>query len=211
MINKFKETGKDLGDMSLNIAVKSGLSLIPIVGSALANSYDEINNKIQYERIEIFISELKEEIKVLDKKMNNQVLSEEEYGVIVEKIFESVKLETNPIKRDYFKKIFINGLILNDVKSYRIELFIEILSKLNIVDIGVLRILNEKTNSVPITSITDSRFLNQELYGSIHKIKSYGFVNISMSSMTIGGPKSNVKENVSLNEYGREFLVYCLK
>lgn len=211
MSDNLKEIGKGVADITLNATVKMGLSLIPIVGPALAISYDEINNKIQVERLESFIEELRKEINALGVTVHNSIISNEEFGIVVEKVFKSVKDESNPIKREYFKRLFINGLIINDVESYRIEIFIRVLSELNIVDIKMLRLLHEKKESIAIQSITDSNFSKEELYGSLNKLRSYGFVNITMSSMTLAGPQSKVKENAVLNVFGKNFLDYCLK
>lgn len=211
MKGSYKAVSKDIADMTLNTTVKMGLSLIPVVGPALAMSYDEVNNKIQVDRLESFIAELSKEIQALELAVHNCIISNEEFGIVIEKIFKSVKDETNPIKREYFKRLFINGLIINDVESYRIEIFIRVLSELNIVDIKMLRLLHEKRESIAVQSITDSEFSIEELYGSLNKLKSYGFVNITMSSMTLAGPQSRVKENAILNAFGQNFLDFCLK
>lgn len=214
MFEKGKEVASQIADTTFNEMITYGLNAIPVVGGPLAAFYRDVNDRIKFERIEGFLAQLKEEIEKTQRRLEDTdltfSLAKEEWAAFIETVLTKVEKEPSQEKRDLFKNIFIST-VSNDKYSYeKIAMFVEILDSLHPIDIHFLNYLSKASEAVVFNQLTVHQYTRDELYGSMQRLKNYGFLNVWFAGLTLGGPQDKSRENILLNEYGREFIEFAL-
>jgi hypothetical protein len=199
----------------LEIAVESGLQLIPFVGGSIASAYFGTKQAREFQRIEQFYTELANEI--LEIKENIASLdAQDEEGLVslIEQVNDKIEHEHQTAKiiayKNYMKNILLNPV--NNTNYDKRKVFLDILKDMSLLECEIIIVLYK--NSAIWAKVKDIRKPNVNQYaivGAISKLKSYGFLRTSQGNFSIGGNDDNLlEENVLINEYGKEFTEFVL-
>lgn len=201
----------------IEIAIQSGLQLVPYVGGALSSVYFETKNEKRFKRIESFYEELSQKIEQSEIRLPSiDQHNSDELVALFEILNEKIEREHTQQKREYFKSFTLNtlGSPLNgnfDKKRF----FLETLDQMSLLECEILSFLYSKQQQgnaqITVGSISKPGVEQYAIVGAIGRLKTYGFLSASTNSITIGGGDDNaLQENVSLTTFGNNFVNYCL-
>lgn len=211
MINNEKLDNKT----KLEIVVEAGLQMIPYVGGSVATAYFGTKQAKEFKRIERLYSELSDELSVMKSKIAS-IKEQYEDGLVslIEQVNDKVEKEHQELKFQCYKKYMKNILIspVNTSNYDKRKTFLDIMGHILILEIEIVTLLyNNYDMNVSVKSITKQGVDQYAIVGAVNKLKSYGFLRTSQASFSIGGGMDNLLEEiVGINEYGKEFVDFCL-
>tara|TARA_R110002072_G_scaffold7473_10_gene40187 strand:- start:2863 stop:3660 length:798 start_codon:yes stop_codon:yes gene_type:complete len=161
MINNKEEISKT--------ATKVLFGIIPYIGDALDEVVFEHRSRIKQNRINQFVESFKEFYKSLNiKQVKIDDIKSEEFGDVFEAILRSVANNRSKHKIEHFKNILANQIQHANYTDFT-ETYLDIVSKLNEVQISILKSHNEiKT---PIEELTKKEEQLTETIKKLKKIK----------------------------------------
>lgn len=70
----------------------------------------------------------------------------------------------------------------------------------------------QRNNMIAVGSIRKQGIKQYAIIGAVSRIKSYGFLKTTQASFSIGATNDDnmLHENIAINDYGIEFIKYCL-
>ncbi|NMH72768.1 hypothetical protein HF078_06765 [Bacillus sp. RO2] len=203
--------GKD----KFEIAVQSGMQLIPYVGGAMATAYFGSKQEKRFKRIESFYQEIYAEFEGFKEGFKDfQEHNTDAIIAIMEEFNEALEREHTSQKREYFKKYLKNTLINPVTNNFdERKFFLETLGGMSLLECEVLIFLNHNYGSNIRVGAIEKPGINQyAIVGAIGKLKSHGFVQTGQGSMTIGSGLDNMlNEIVSISSFGQVFCKFCLE
>lgn len=210
-------SGKDkltIGD-EINIAVQSGLQLIPYVGGAISTAYFGRKQEKAFKRVERLYSELASELSTI-KTQIVPIESQDEDGLIslIEQVNDKVENEHQEIKFQSYKK-FMKNILTDPVNSSNYDkrkTFLDIIEHISIIELEILVFLYKNFGvTTQVKNISKPGVNQYAIVGAINKLKSYGFLRTAQGSFSIGGNNDNLLEEiVSVNEYAKEFIEFSI-
>lgn len=200
----------------VEIAIQTGMQLIPYVGGSLATAYFGTKQAKQFKRIEDFYQKLAvelEQTKTLIAKMESQYVD----GLVslVEQVNNKVENEHLQKKAEYLRKYMIN-LLKNPVthSNYDVrKVYLDNLGNMTLLECEIITDLyQQRNNMITVGSIRKQGVKQYAIVGAVSRIKSYGFLKTTQASFSIGATNDDnmLHENIAINDYGIEFVKYCL-
>ncbi|CEQ04076.1 Uncharacterised protein [[Clostridium] sordellii] len=202
-----------------DIAIESGIQLIPGIGGALSSAYFGAKQAKQFKRLESFYQELSLEMKELKEKI---IPMDEQYedGLIslIEQINEGVEKEHQRKKIEFYKGYMKKLLTKPLTKSIydKSKMFLDILESMTVLEIELLTHLYkfylENSTSIEIRNISRQDLDQYAIVGIISKLKSYGFIRTVEQRLTFGGGQDNLlNDSIVLSNYGIEFIEFITR
>lgn len=200
----------------LEIAIESGMQLIPYVGGVLTTAYFGTKQAKEFERIKRFYSELSEELtNVKDKIVSMDSQYEDGLISLIEQLNYKVEREHQEEKIKYFKNYMKSILIepVSNINYDKRKVFLDIIENSTLIECDILVKLNSIYGKwVQVRYITHKNYDKYAIIGAINRLKSYGFLKTRQEDILVGGVDSNVlSELISISDYGREFVEFIIK
>ncbi|MGZ3883861.1 MAG: hypothetical protein ACXVP0_05975 [Bacteroidia bacterium] len=118
--------------------LKSVLSNIPIVGTALSETLFDYKSRVKQERLNIFVYELGKYFKsASETDIDIEFIRSEDFAGLFELVVEKVTKTGSVAKRDLFKKIVTSSIEARSVPEFT-ETFLSLISQLNEKQIEIL-------------------------------------------------------------------------
>jgi hypothetical protein len=194
----------------LEIAIQSGLQLVPYVGSSLSTAYFSTKQEKRFKRIEAFYDELSEQISNLESELLSLKDHDEESLVaLIERLNDEIEKESSKQKREYFKNFFIHMLQTPTLTSNYDErrMLLESLASITFLEFQVL--LNYSKH--PKENLTFNQGIDPDVKaGAISRLEMLGFLQSTYTTTTFVG-QSKAKKRVSISEFGKRFISFCLE
>lgn len=191
------------------IAIESGLQLVPWVGGALSTAYFSIKQEKRLKRIESFYAELSEQMINLESAISSLGSHDEESLVaLIERLNDEIEKESSIQKRNYFKTFFISILqtptLANNYDERR--MLLDSLASITHLEFQVLLNISEYKESVQefITGIDPSLF-----EGAIARLETLGMLTARYNTTSFIG-QSNAKKHTSISDFGKKFISFCI-
>lgn len=190
------------------IAIESGLQLIPYVGSALSTAYFSTKQEKRFKRIETFYKELAEKVEQFGEIFTSfENHDTESLMSIIEILNEKIEQEHSQQKREYFKNYFIN-ILKTPTLEYNYDkrrIFLETLANMTLLEFQVLLTFYENTIFSDINRNGNSSIIQ----GVKARLEMYGFLESSYRAITTAGI-SPINKNIRITEFGKEFIEFCI-
>lgn len=197
----------------LNATIEAGIGAIPVIGGPIQTLYFGLQNEKRFQRIEKFYELLNKELTLIQRSIPTTVNKniEEQLIAIIETINLEVEMVRSKDKTRYFINSYKNLLLRVNKNNLDLEeLFIDILSSLNKIEIDLLTPLyNDRYSDnggmlLPKINGTDSSII----YGSMNKLVNHGLVNERDRNLsTLGHDKYAYK----ISSIGISLCDYILK
>lgn len=204
-------SGKD----KIEVAIESGLQLIPLVGGALSSLYFSTKNEKRFKRLESFYQEFSNLIEESNISISSLNPDYETHLIsLIERLNDKVERESRQSKRSYFKKYLLSLLQDQSVSNFDKHLFfLETLDKINELDCEILLFLKENQDTkIQVGSITKPGIHQYAMVGSIGQLKNFGFLVTFTGSMVFSKEEvdNSLTDTVKITDYGKEFIDFCL-
>lgn len=197
----------------IEIAVESGLQLIPYVGGSIASAYFGTKQAREFQRIERFYKDLANEISDIKETIASIDVQDEE-GLIslIEQVNDKIEHEHQEEKIQCFRK-YMKNILTNPVNAGNYDkrkIFLDILSVMSLQECEILVLLYNNSHTwMQVKNISYPNINQYAIVGAISRLKSYGFLKTSQGSFSIGGLDDNLlTENIIINDYGKEFAEF---
>lgn len=192
------------------IAVQSGLQIVPWVGGALSTAYFSTKQERRFKRIESFYQELAEKIETGEHSILPLGSHDEESLIaIIERLNDQIEKESSEEKRMYFKNFFIHLLqTQTSQKNYdERRILLDSLSTISALEFKVLLNFSEYKDRVqPFIEQLEPSLKD----GAISRLETLGMLTAKFHSTTFIG-QSPVTKNVYISDFGKRFIEYCIK
>lgn len=197
------------------IAVESGLQLIPFVGGALSTLYFSTQNEKRFLRIESFYEEFAELVKEAQTEIKSLHVDYQPHLIsLIERLNDKVERESRQSKREHFKKYLFSILKDQDFSNYDKHLFfLETLDNITELDCEMLTFIHASSpKSLQVGTISKPGINQYAIVGSIQRLKGFGFIKSFTVALSIGDNSDNsLKESIQISTYGSEFIEFCLE
>lgn len=196
------------------IAIQTGLQLVPYVGPSLSAAYFGTKQEKRFKRIESFYQEFSEEIKQLNLQLPPIDIHDKEKLVsIMEELNDKIEREHSEQKRNYFKKYLfstLNSPTTNNFDERRF--FLDALANMTLLECDILMFLHQQREFIKVGSISADGINQYAIVGAIGRLKTYGLLRSETHSFSIGGGSDNaLNEAVIISDFGLRFIHYCLE
>ncbi|PFC88523.1 hypothetical protein CN272_11140 [Bacillus anthracis] len=198
----------------VHLSIEACLQLIPTIGGAISTSFYGYQKEKKLKRLESFYNELLEEMATLKTAEQNSsaTLDMDELLSIIEDLNEKVEREHIEEKRTYFKNYFINNILHpKQVKYDDKKFFLDTLSKMTLIECNSILYLFDQYERVIIDSVISGATSNYEKIGAMHRLQSYGFIEMGERFKTDFTGKMTHDTYVMITDYGIKFVYFCLK
>ncbi len=203
----------DAKDM-MDLAVETGMQLIPIVGGPLATIYFGIKQTKEFKRIENFYAELANDLQKQSERIAN-LENQYQNGLVslIEQLNNKVEKEHQYYKvklyKTYMKKLLFN--LVTEQNYDQRKTFLEILDSLSFLELETLIFLYKKQNMgpIPVKNFGNPDVSQYAIVGAVSKLKMNGLVKAVTKNLVFGGDNS-LEEMVSVTDYGLEFINFCI-
>lgn len=198
----------------LEIAVESGLQLVPTIGGSLASLYFGTKQEKRFKRIESFYQELAQQME--QQRITPLPIEDHDQDALahlIEEINEKVEKEHLEKKRNCFKSFFIHTLTTStNLENFDTRrFFLDCLDAMTLLDIELLHLMINQHTPIVVGSLQRPGTNQYAFVGSIGKLRSFGFLKIYTGSISIGTNSDNtLNERIELSDFGREFISYSL-
>lgn len=192
--------------------IKAGLQLIPYVGGTLATLYFDRKQQKEFNRLIKFYEELSEEMKNINEKFSLDNQDETKLIILIEKINNKIEKEVFQEKINYFKNYFKN-ILIQPVKDDFDEkvFFLESLSSMTLLEIGILKLLNSQSDFITIGAIQKNEIEQYAIVGVIGRLRNLGFLQSAGGGISFGDKSDNyLKELIKVSSFGKKFIKFCL-
>ncbi|MCC5092682.1 MULTISPECIES: hypothetical protein [Xanthomonas] len=195
-----------------DLAIQTGLQLIPYVGGSLCTLYFGTKQEKRFKRIESFYAELAEELKQVKgaippvEKQDAPALE-----AIMESLHDKVEAEPTAEKRQFFLN-YLKHTLLQPVSGNFDErkYFLTALDEMSLLECELLAFINGSAQ-VQVGSIQKPGTEQYAMVGAIGRLKARGFLTASQGSFAIGGGADNsLQEIVQVSSFGKRFHSFCL-
>lgn len=196
-----------------DLAIQTGLQLIPYVGGSLCTLYFGTKQEKRFKRIESFYRELAEELKQVKdaippaEKQNAPALE-----AIMESLHEKVEAEPTTEKRQFFKNYLKHTLLqpVGDNFDER-KYFLTALDEMSLLECELLASING-SGQAQVGRMQKPGTEQYAIVGAVGRLKARGFLIASQNSFAIGGGADNsLQEIVQVSPFGRRFHNFCLE
>ena len=199
----------------IEITIQSGLELIPYVGGALSSVYFATKQEKRFKRLESFYQQFAVQVEQSQHKLLPiEVHDPEALTALLEELNEEVECEHTAQKRAYFRKYLLSTLISpTDDKNFdERRFFLDALSKMTLLECGLLIYLHQKKNPVKTGNINIPNVSQYAIIGALGRLKMYGLIRATVAAFSIGDGSDNaLDELVSLSDFGIRFIHYSLE
>lgn len=201
-------TGKE----KTEIAIQTGLQLIPYVGGPLSTAYFSTKQEKRFKRIESFYQELSEQIEQLQLQLPNlDIHDQDKLIALIEELNEKVERESTEQKRLYLKKYLLNTLSTPTRENFdERRFFLDILANMTLIECNLLTLFKQHGEPVRVGDINSPGTDQYAIVGAIGRLKINGLLRAETRSFSIGGPDNSLMEVVSITSFGLRFIDYCL-
>ena len=195
------------------LTIQALVQAVPYIGGSLATLYFGSKQKRQFHRIETFYKEIQGEVASIKNQIRDiEEHNPDELAAIIEQLHEKIEKEPLIEKRKFYKNYFKNTLIYPVNRNYdERKKFLDILSDMSLLEAEIIKFLNQQADRVDSLSINKPGIERSIIQGSIYKLKSWGIITATLGSIALGGPNGGIHENISLSEFGKRFLNFCLE
>lgn len=196
-----------------DLAIQTGLQLIPYVGGSLCTLYFGTKQERRFKRIESFYAELAEELKQVKgtippvDKQDAPALE-----AIMESLHEKVEAEPTVEKRQFFKN-YLKHTLLQPVSGNFDErkYFLTALDEMSLLECELLAFVND-SGQVQVGSMNKPGTEQYAIVGAIGRLKARGFLIAYQNSFAVGGGADNsLQEIVRVSPFGKRFHSFCLE
>ena len=125
-------------------SLKAIASCIPIIGGVGTSIWSDISADRKAQRLKVFLNDLDNELKKNTARINNDLVSKEDFVDVFEMTAKKIAVERSEEKREAFKNILLNGILTPNHTYDELENQIRILDQLNSDHIIVLKIFSSK-------------------------------------------------------------------
>lgn len=125
----------------IEFGTKAIVASIPYIGGAINSVMNDISATRKFNRFEEFIDQLKDDVENL-KEINEKYIKEDDFFDLFEQASRYIMLERIKQKREKFKNILVNSIILSDSDYDKTEKYLKILSDLSTQDLLLLLVLD---------------------------------------------------------------------
>lgn len=198
----------------IEIAVQSGLQLVPYVGGALSTLYFGTKQEKRFKRIESFYEEFAAQVEqqgIIIPPIEHH--DEEKLTALIEELNEKIEREQSEQKRQYFKQYLLNTLLSPTSNNFdERRFFLDALANMTQLEIEILKFLLEQTEPTIVGALQKEGVDQYAIVGAVGRLKMYGLLSASTRSLTIGeGTDNALNETITLSEFGKKFIQYCLQ
>jgi|SRR6185312_1660553 len=130
-----KNTSKDY----LEIALKTGLTGIPIIGGSITELMNDFIPNSKAKRLLDFVAQLKIDVDSMKDKIKNELIQTDEFAYLFEQTFRVINENYQKEKIDAFRILLVNSLIRTDVNAEKKEILFNILKNLSVRHIKFLK------------------------------------------------------------------------
>ena len=195
-----------------DIAIEAGMQLIPYVGGSLAAIYFGRKQEIRFKRLESLYKEVAEEVQCIQSEiadLSNQ--NPDELRAIIEVMNEKIESESVELKRQYYKRFFVNTL-KNPVNGNYEErkLFLDIISQSTLLQLEIVAFLASQSSPVTSHSLKKPGVEQAVLLGSVAQMKNYGIINGVLNEILFGKDSNLIDEKINLTDFGKQFHDFCI-
>lgn len=198
------------GGEIMEIALESGLQLIPVIGGSISTLYFGTKQAKQYKRLEEFyngvnsrLSLLENRISPIDEHYSDGLMSLiEQLNDKVEKEHQSKKVECYI---NYMKNILIGNVTEKNYDERK--MFLDNLYNMTLIEIDVLAYVYNRHEEITASEIIIEDVDSYVISGAVSKLKGYGFVSTSIATVSIG----YTDEYVKITQYGKKFLDFIIE
>lgn len=209
MSNEEKLSGKE----RLEIAVKAGLQLVPYIGGSLASLYFDAKQEKRFKRLESFYEEFSQFVNESGVHFPPiEIHNKDDLFSIIEELNEKIEKENSLIKRNCFKKFLFNTLAHpGQLEFDEQRFFLDALASMTLLECEILAFLHHQPDRVIVGSINKKGVDQYAIIGSIGRLKSYGFINTFIGSITLGGGVDDtLSQSTAPTAFGQKFISFCL-
>lgn len=194
----------------IEIAVQSGLQLIPYVGGSVATAYFATKQEKRFKRIELFYQELALEMEKLEQTLISFTEHDEESLIsLIDRLNDQIEKESSKEKRRLFKTFFIHMLQTPTVESNYDErrTLLDSLASLTLLEFQVLLSFSDYKEQV-------QKFIDEiesDLYAvATSRLETLGLLQASFTSTTMLG-QSPVHKHIFISDFGIRFIEFCME
>ncbi|KMP28123.1 hypothetical protein SAMN04487767_1015 [Bacillus wiedmannii] len=195
------------------IAIQTGLQLVPYVGPSLSAAYFGTKQEKRFKRIESFYQEfssLVEELKLQIPSIEQH--DEEELITLIEELNEKVEREHTTEKKEFFKRYLLNTLMTPTDQNFdEKRFFLDILSNMTLLECELLTLLHHQDNYTTVRDIVKFGVDQYAIVGAIGRLKLYGLLSTTLGNFAVGGGDNSLNELVKPSTFGEKFINYCLE
>ena len=120
-----------------------GSTLVGATAVTIHNELQAKQVKRKIERLEEFYHSLDEKVNTIEKKINEDYISKDDFQDVFEEATRYVVLERQAKKREYFKNILANSIVSNECDYDKTERYFRILDNLSQTELDVLAVLED--------------------------------------------------------------------
>jgi hypothetical protein len=207
-----KNTPKDY----LAIALKTGLSNIPIVGGSITELMNDFIPNSKAKRLLDFVAQLKIDVEYVKDRINKDVIKTDEFAYLFEQTFRVVNENYQKEKIDSFRILLVNSLIRTDVNAENKEILFNILKNLSVRHIKFLKMFYDpekyvKENGCKISPYSQAPIgvLLGEIFPE-YNVDEINLILADLHSMGLGG-FDQATLGVALRSYGIHLVQNRLK
>lgn len=192
------------------IAIQTGLQLVPYVGSALSTAYFATKQEKRFKRIESFYQELSDKLSSIETNLPAIYEHDEESLIaLIERLNDEIEKESSNHKRQYFRNFFIRMLqtptLANNYDERR--MLLDSLASTTFFEFQVL--LEHSTDHKEYAAFYPDVDPSVKA-GAISRLEMLGLLRARYSSTTFVG-QSPVKKHVYISGFGKKFIDFCLE
>ena len=198
----------------MDLAIETGMQLIPIVGGSLATIYFGIKQTKEFKRIEQFYTELANDLQKQSERIVN-LETQYQNGLVslIEQLNNKVEKEHQYHKVQLYKT-YMKNLLFNPITEQNYDqrkTFLDVLESLTFLELEILVFLydNQGMGPIAVKSFGKSGVSQYALVGGVSKLKMNGLVSAVTNNIVFGGDNS-LEEMVSVTDYGLEFINFCI-
>ncbi|MCM3456542.1 hypothetical protein M3685_21825 [Heyndrickxia oleronia] len=194
----------------LEIAIQSGLQLVPYVGSSLSTAYFSTKQEKRFKRIESFYQELSDRISTLETTpLGLEFHDEGSLIALIERLNDEIEKESSLRKREYFKNYFIHLLQspTTDNNYDERRMLLDSLSNITFLEFQILLSFSDDHKD---HAIIPSDIDQGVKTGAISRLEMLGLLQAFYVTKTFVG-QSPTKKHVSLSSFGKRFIDFCLE
>lgn len=206
------EKGDLTREQLIKNVLEAGMQLIPVVGGSLATFYFGEKQQREFNRLQAFYKELAEDVKNLQEKPSLENQDEEKLAALIEKINNKVEKEVLREKVIYFKGFFKNILVYPVKADYDEKtFFLEAIDSMSLLEIDLLKVLSQQDAPPLVKDITKEGVEQYAVVGAVSRLRNFGFLELSSTTMTIGGERDDrLTEKLKVSPFGKKFIAFCL-
>ncbi|MCC9624751.1 hypothetical protein LPB41_23965 [Thalassospira sp. MA62] len=184
----------------------------PILGVVTSGFFNYRRDK-QMRKLEDFVNEVNKKLIELNVEVNQSLLKDNEsLVVLIEETFSSVIDEPIQEKLKYLKQFFVNNIFSPTDEEYEDKLhFLYCLKQMGITDCNTLLTLESYDEPISLYKFNVHGVSETKKIVSFNRLRQFGFVTGSKEGMQFNSDNIDLDFRVALNDYGKEFIEFCLK